>query len=135
MAWYGRTLKSNIYAFVNKKVLEKFSDTYPSINCGTEYLRKTTPAFPYVRFYKSDDRQMGQTFDGGVSAVDQTYTIDVFSNDHESTCETIAEYIAEILSGNMRIIQNPIPTYSDVSEYRYTLKVAWVIGASNVVTW
>jgi hypothetical protein len=135
LIWHGKTLKSNINSAIYYGVVEKLKTTYPTINCGTEYIKDTKPVFPYIRTHKIDGKQVGETFDGGTDIVEQTYQIDVFTNDKESTCEYIAECVADYLSKNMKIVQQPIPMYESTSEYRYVMRVRWVVGASNTIKW
>lgn len=134
MSWYGKTLQSNVNAAVNYYLKQKFPK-YTDLDTGTDYFLKSDVKFPYVRIYLAEGEEVGQTFDNGVNAVKQMYQIDVFTNNSESTCREIADYVAEILSKNMDIVQQPTPLYSDVSVYRYTLRARWTIGANNTVKW
>lgn len=130
-------IKSNVYTAINTRVLAKFKSKYSNINCGTELKRKTTPKFPYILVRKLQGAEQGETFDGGVNAVTSTFQIEVYSNVSESVCEEISNYIADIMTENLKfsMMGEPFADYESTDEYRYVARYSRLIGASDIIKW
>jgi hypothetical protein len=131
-------IKSNVYTAINTRVLAKFKSKYSNINCGTELKRKTTPKFPYVLIKKLPGTEEGQTLDKkGVNAILTTFQIEVYSNVSESICDEISNYIADIMTGNLKfsVMGEPYPDYESTDEYRYVARYSRLIGASDIIKW
>jgi hypothetical protein len=81
--------------------------------------------------------EQGQTFDkSSINASLVTFQISVSSNKDEYTCQTISDYIADIMTGNyFTMVCQPVPDYdSDNNVFRYVARYRAMIGVNNTIS-
>jgi hypothetical protein len=132
-----RTLHNNVYTALKVKLNKKYGTTYPNMEIAKYYTSDSTPSFPHVQILMLESPEQGQTFDkSSINASLVTFQISVSSNKDEYTCQTISDYIADIMTGNyFTMVCQPVPDYdSDNNVFRYVARYRAMIGVNNTIS-